>query len=153
MAIREIIFRGKRVDNGEWVYGAYYKQEYVYGDEKVVHCIITSKDVLSNDLWLDYEEVIPETVGQYTGLNDKNGEMIFEGDIIKVTTLDTGEERRATIGFGNFIEENNDDEYIGFYIEFEGMKSTIAQLAMEEVKDRFEVIGNKWDNYELKRRE
>ena len=147
--MKEILFRGKRVDNGEWVYGAYYKQEHVYGDEKVAHCIITTKDVLSNDLWLDYEEVIPETVGQHTGLTDTNGKKIFEGDIIKVITLDTGEERRAIIGFGNFIDGNSDDEYIGFYIEFEGIKATITQLAMEEVKDRFEVIGNKWDNQEL----
>lgn len=153
MGVREIIFRGKRVDNGEWVYGAYYKQEHFYGDKKEAHCIITTSDVLSNDLWLDYEEVIPETVGQFTGLTDKNGKKIFEGDIIKSTTLDTGDEQKAVVGFGNFIDENNDDEYIGFYIEFDGIKTTITQLAMEEVKDRFEVIGNKWDNPELLRGE
>lgn len=147
--MREILFRGKRVDNGEWVYGAYYKQEYVYGDEKVAHCIITTKDVLSNDLWLDYEEVIPETVGQCANLFDKNKKEIFEGDIITATTLDTGDERKAIVGFGNFVDGNCDDEYIGFYIEFEDIKVTITQLAMEEVKDRFEVIGNIHDNSEL----
>ena len=44
----EIEFRG-RTAKGEWVYGAYYKQEHFYGDEKEVHCIITTTDVLSNE--------------------------------------------------------------------------------------------------------
>ena len=51
--------------------------------------------------------------------------------------------------FGNFIDENNGDEYIGFYIEFDGIKTTATQLAMEECKNRIEVIGNIHDNLEL----
>lgn len=145
--MREILFRGKRIDNGEWVYGAYYKQRQYYGDEREIDCIITTNDVLSNDLDLDYEEVIPETVGQYTGLCDKNGNKIFEGDILK--TINTKREKFAVVGFGNFVDENNDDEYLGFYIEFDGIRTTITQLEMEEVKDRFEVIGNIHDNPEL----
>ena len=131
--MREILFRGKRVDNGEWVYGAYYKQEYVYGDEKVAHCIITTKDVLSNDLWLDYEEVIPETVGQFTGLTDKNGKKIFEGDIVDILT--ENEERGViTYNDGCFIVEAD-----GFIITF------IDHLYGTDV----EVIGNIHDNHEL----
>ena len=94
-------------------------------------------------------EVIPETVGQYTGLTDKNGKRIFEGDIISAITLDTGEEQRAVVCFGNFMDENNDEEYIGFYIEFCSIKTTITQLAMEECKNRIEIIGNIFDNPEL----
>ena len=94
-------------------------------------------------------EVIPETVGQYTGLTDKNGKKIFEGDIISAITLDTGEEQRAVVCFDNFMDENNGEEYIGFYIEFCGIKTTITQLATEEVKDRIEIIGNIHDNPEL----
>lgn len=134
--MREILFRGKRVDNGEWVYGLPYKAKY--------GCISS----FVND---DEERflIFPETVGQYTGLTDKNGKKIFEGDIIKSITLDTNTEQLAVVGFGKFIDENNDDEYLGFYIEFDGFRTTITQLEMEEAKERFEIIGNVHDNPEL----
>ena len=67
--MREILFKGKRTDNGEWVEGFYYND--LWGDN--AHYIIYDGT--------DYE-VIPETVGQYTGLEDKNGKSIFEGDIV-----------------------------------------------------------------------
>ena len=84
-----------------------------------------------------------------TNLNACCGKKIFEGDIISAITLDTGKEQRAVICFGNFVDENNDDEYIGFFIEFDGIKTTITQLLMEECKNRIEIIGNIHDNPEL----
>lgn len=149
--MREILFRGKRVDNGEWVYGYYVKPTH-HWHEHGIHDDWIIRTAFQNGGYFTVVEryaVVPETVGQFTDLTDKNGKKIFEGDIISATTLDTGEERRAVVCFGNFIDENNDDEYIGFFIEFDGIKTTITQLSMEECKNRIEVIGNIYDNKEL----
>ena len=88
--MREIIFRGKRCDNGEWVYGNLIHEPF--GD-----CI----------QYLDENEgvyrrckakIIPETVGQYTGYTDEYAKKIFEGDILRVDDSDCfGNDRTSTI--------------------------------------------------------
>lgn len=140
--MREILFRGKRVDNSGWVYGYFVNQ---YGANQIYLPNDTDDD------GFDKRHITPETVGQYTGLTDKNGKKIFEGDIIELHTLDTNDRRRAVCLYGEFREEE-DELYLGWYIHYSGSDGTFDSSLVQENKELMnlaEIIGNIHDNPEL----
>ena len=142
MGIRTIIFRGKRTDNGEWIEGYYASQSnHACFANELKHQHFIFKDVcLDFNLGgLQEFEVIPSTVGQYTGLTDKNGKKIFEGDII-----DTPDRLVKVVWFTGNAQ---------FDLHFIRYKDNVAitifkGIHMIDLKE-YEVIGNIHDNPEL----
>ena len=134
--MREILFRGKRTDNGEWVYGYYTKAMY-FLNEKEMH-IIFEPDVeaFPHCEFTGYEEVIPETVCQFTCLTDKNGRKVFEGDIVE-----RGGRRwlvEYSNKYGQFMMTTYTEKGISWSRSFDLIPP-----------DWCEVIGNIYDNPEL----
>ena len=141
--MREVLFRGKRTDNGEWVCGYYTKARY-FLNKKEMH-IIFEPDVeaFPHCEFTGYEEVLPETVGQYTGLTDKNGVRIFEGDICRF-------KRFNDIYIGKIVFNVKTASFVMWYqsiVGAYGEKATHKMLL--SVCDGIEVIGNIHDNPEL----
>ena len=149
--MRERLFRGKRVDNCEWIVGGLLQDDdgktYIVGYEHRggIDGMIDAELIM----W----EVIPETVGQYIELPDKNSRQIFEGDIVKCTDTNVGCTFTAVVVFGNPNCEYN----WGFQlVRISGATANtdiLLWVEMEETGAFIEVIGNIYDNPELIRNE
>ena len=136
--MREILFRGKTYED-EWAQGTYYHQKEFYGDETDFHYIIESCDQLEDNI-MNFSGVIPETIGQYTGLTDKNGTKIFEGDICQIKGI-------SYIDETPFVVEWN-SEYSGWFWRDVNIAAATDTITADITKNA-KVIGNIHDNPEL----
>ena len=141
--MREILFRGKSTETNQWIYGGFHiwekRQVCALGNDRLkddeISCVIT---VNSFAYWnmprtMQAVEVIADTVGQYTGLTDRNGNKIFEGDIVNILT--ENEE------IGVIVYEDG-----GFIVHADKFSiDIIYKINRTDV----EVIGNKYDNPKL----
>ena len=130
--MREILFKAKRIDNGEWIEGGFCKSSY--GRTYIVG--------VSKRGYIDGLEVIPETICQYTGLKDKNGKLIWENDICRRVLLPTKR-----------IKTNFKIAYVPYKccilaIDLDGSNITFLS---DYINNQYEVevIGNIFDNKEL----
>lgn len=126
--MREILFRGKHSEKSRWDYGDLYMD---HG-----RTYIASRDMMHGVRV--HGEVIPDTVGQYTGLTDKNGTKIFEGDIVKLRLLAAKMEWKGVCEYRNGA--------FGLAWQYAGERyCTFAGTCNAE----YEVLGNIHDNPEL----
>ena len=138
--MREIKFRGKRLDNGEWLYGNLVELRNPFNPNDASACFIMPKEVniAAPDSIAEQDVVDPDTVGQFTGLLDKNGKEIYEGDIIS--------ERLKG-------HRKYQDAYQVVFVDYQwcgknGYGSCTSLSLFEEFHD-IKVIGNIHDNPEL----
>ena len=146
--MREILFRGKYSKKSpDWIEGSFHRDEDTNICE-IAYRYYKKEGETKAGIWV-YGVVDPETVGQYTGLKDKNGKKIFEGDIVRLTDEHNEIEWTAVVVFGNPNGEYNWGWQLKAIGEFDGNKDILLWVDMEESGAYCEIIGNIYDNPEL----
>lgn len=138
--MREILFKAKRKDNGEWAEGYYLRDQYHRSGKDI---IFYRKD---SDRFTVYTDIIdPETLCQFTGLCDKNGKKIWENDIVN----HNGE--YAPVKFGRYCSCFDYGNYnFGFYVDFP--EKTFYRKELGYWCRKVKIAGNVFDNPEFKQR-
>ena len=156
--MREILFRGKRSDNGEWVEGSLF----VFPNTKRTKILVWNQA----DLDFDAIEVSPETVGQFTGLTDKNGTKIFEWDIVEQTFEKTVVYSAQEWSYGEYADLYGTDVGVVVILPSKGtciknpiihrevngeitQDKEVAKMYKPICSGRCEIIGNIHDSPEL----
>lgn len=165
--MREILFRGKRCDNGEWAEGfmVICDDRYFILSKTKINCLNPEQLKKGEYAFCCFIEVDPKTVGQFTGLTDKNGKKIFEGDI--VATRKSGirtEKRKGYYGYDSDGYPQKLPGYNGFYeYKYTCQIDCYAEVKYDKMNGGFylkgsdmfvsatcnEVVGNIYDNQEL----
>lgn len=131
--MREIKYRGKRIDNGEWVCGGNIitcQERAAYICASGSGLFIRGKTIITLD---GAHEVDPETIGQYTGLHDKNGKEIYEGDFCRIT-------RCCVLCYGEITFENG-----CFWFKDDGPGGFLRLCDIRTNNFEIEIIGNTRD--------
>lgn len=140
--MREILFSGKRIDNGEWIYGFYfYDSFYNKAYITIGNYCMTASTIISNQRIMNALEVDPNTVRQYTGRLDKNGTKIFEGDIVR--------NKNKYFQFVGIVKYQNGQFVVDWKLHQRVSNGVISSTFTHHLENADEVIGNIYDNPEL----